>query len=66
MIKDGNILLEVLCDDLLRDVAEPVGHLGDVIRCIADGQCDRMGSTDMERRDRAEIAVWKYLEQAEP
>jgi hypothetical protein len=28
MIEGGDALLEVLCDDLFWNMAEPVGHLG--------------------------------------
>jgi hypothetical protein len=28
MVEGGDALLEVLCDDLLWNVAQPVGHLG--------------------------------------
>ena len=28
MVEGGDALLEVLCDDLLWNMAEPVGHLG--------------------------------------
>jgi hypothetical protein len=36
VVENGDALLEVLCDDLFRDMAEPVDHLKDVICCIAD------------------------------
>lgn len=45
MVEGGDALLEVLCDDLLWNMAEPIGHLGCVISCIADRQCDRIGLT---------------------
>ena len=49
VVKDGDALLEVLCDDLLWNMAEPIGHLGYVISCIADRQCDRIGQTWNEK-----------------
>jgi hypothetical protein len=45
MIKGGDALLEVLCNDLLWNMAEPVGHLGYVISRFGDRQCDKISST---------------------
>jgi hypothetical protein len=36
MVEGGDALLEVLCNDLLWNMAEPVGHLGCVISRTAD------------------------------
>jgi hypothetical protein len=45
VVKISDIHLEVLRDDLLRNMGEPVCHLEDVIRRIEDKKCDEMGST---------------------
>jgi hypothetical protein len=63
MVEIGDTLLKVLCDDLLWNMAEPVGHLGHVISRIADRQYDKKG-LNVERRSRVEIAIWEYLEPA--
>jgi hypothetical protein len=38
VVENADTLLEVLCDDLFWNMAEPVDHLKDVIRCSADTQ----------------------------
>jgi hypothetical protein len=38
MVEGRDALLEVLCDDLFWNMAEPVGHLGCVISRIEDRQ----------------------------
>jgi len=45
MVEGGNILLEVLCDDLLRNMAEPVGHLMVRDSSHADRKYNWIGST---------------------
>lgn len=45
MVEDGDALLEVLCDDLFWNMAEPVGHLGCMISRTADRQYNGVGST---------------------